>query len=56
MNLWHTVFILVFIGLYGTVSAALLGSWAYGRVTLLRNTRRLRVARKKSKRGWEEPC
>ena len=40
MKLWHTIFILTFIVVYGTLSLALLGSWTYKRVKSLRNFHR----------------
>lgn len=40
MQLWYTMFIFTFITVYGTLSFALLGSWAYERVVALRGVRR----------------
>lgn len=40
MQLWYTIFIFTFITLYGTLSFALLGSWAYESVRSLRDVRR----------------
>ena len=40
MKLWHTIFILTFIVVYGTLSLALLGSWTYEKARSLRGVRR----------------
>ncbi|MEC4669042.1 MAG: hypothetical protein VST65_05865 [Nitrospirota bacterium] len=50
MQLWYTIFIFTFITLYGTLSFALLGSWAYESVKSLRDVRR-RPARRTSNIG-----
>lgn len=38
MKLWYTMFIMTFLVVYGTLSIALLGHWAYERVKVLRGT------------------
>jgi len=40
MKLWHAMFILTFIMVYGTLSLALLGSWTYESAKSLRNAPR----------------
>ena len=39
MKLWHTMFILTFIILYGTLSVAILGSWVYEKARALHGRR-----------------
>ncbi len=46
MKLWYTMFIFTFIMIYGTLSFALLGSWAYAKVGSLRVVRRPPASRK----------
>jgi hypothetical protein len=43
MKLWYTMFILTFMMVYGTLSLALLGGWAYERVKSFRACPREKV-------------
>jgi VCBS repeat-containing protein len=40
MRLWHAIFIVTFIILYGTLSVALLGTWVYDMARARKATRR----------------
>lgn len=46
MKLWYTMFIMTFLVVYGTLSVALLGNWAYERVKSLRGTGHHRAHKK----------
>ncbi len=46
MKFWYTMFILMFIMVYGTLSLALLGNWAYAKARSLSAVRRPPASRK----------
>ncbi len=41
MDIWYTIFVLTVIMVYGTLSLALLGRWAYAKATSLRGVQHL---------------
>lgn len=45
MKLWHSIFILTFIVLYGSLSLVFLGSWIYEAAKVVKDTYRLAPAR-----------
>ena len=51
MKLWYTIIILTFLMVYGSLSLALLGNWAYEKVKYLRSAR-LPLAKKSKTGAW----